>query len=177
MADIEKKMELLRQGNISALEQIYLQTKNAVFAIVFSVTKNYHISEELMQETYLKICKNINQYIKGTNANFWINSIAKNLAINAYNRRKFENLTDFGERSDFHIDIDLKIKDESGIFKLMSEILDENEYNIVLMHALGGIKLREIASLLGKPQGTIRWQYNNALKKLKKILKNKEEIL
>ena len=177
MADIEKKMELLRQGNISALEQIYLQTKNAVFAIVFSITKNYQIAEDLMQETFLKICSNINQYAKGTNANYWINSIARDLAINTYNRQKFESVTDFSERTDFHIGLDIKLKDESGIFKIMSEVLDENEYKIVVMHTLGGMKLKEIAILNEKPQGTIRWQYNNALKKLQKKIKNREEIL
>ena len=177
MTLIEKHMENLRQKDTTALEQIYLHSKNAVFSIIYSITRNYQSAEDLMQETYIKVFNNINQYKAGTNALSWIYTIAKNLALNSYNRQKHEVSTDFNEMSNMLAGGELILKDESGIFKIMSKTLDSNEYNIVLMHTIGGLKLKEIAELFKKPQGTIRWQYNNALKKMKIKLKNKEDSI
>lgn len=174
MTLIEKHIEKLKNGNSSSLEQVYLITKNAVFSIIFSITKNYQQSEDLMQETYIKVHNNINSYKKGTNAKSWIYTIARNLALNYYKKQKREVFTDFNEMANLFPSYEINAKDESGVFKIMAETLNDNEQKIVTMHTIGGIKLKEIALILDKSQGTVRWQYNNALKKmLKKI--NKED--
>jgi hypothetical protein len=40
---------------------------------------------------------------------------------------------------------------------------------------IGNLKYREIASLLNKPMGTVQWIYNNAIKKLRKKVGEKNE--
>ena len=54
--------------------------------------------------------------------------------------------------------------------------MSDNELKIVMMHTIGGIKLKEIAQILQSPQGTVRWQYNNALNKLRKNLASIGEL-
>jgi len=176
MSLIEKYMEQIKKKDVSALEQVYLQSKNAVFSVIYSVLKDYRLSEDLMQETYIKVWNNINQYHENTNPLSWICTIAKNLAINYYNKQKKELSTDFNQMSNLFPSYEINTKDESGIFEIMSKSLDENEQKIILMHTIGGIKLKEIAKLFNKPQGTVRWQYNNALKKLLKILNKEDNI-
>ena len=48
--------------------------------------------------------------------------------------------------------------------------LSEEESRIVLLHAVTGLKHREIAALLGLPLPTALSKYHRALKKLKKLL-------
>lgn len=170
---LEKQMQKLKNGDKSAMEQIYAITKNAVFSIIYSVLRDYGRAEEVMQETYIKVWNGIDKY-KTDKAHSWIYTIARNLALNSYNKHKREVCTDFTEVSDLFPAESLKVSDESGVFKAMEQTLDSNEYKIVLMHTVGGLKLKEIAIMFDKPQGTVRWQYNNALKKLVKNM-NKED--
>ena len=48
--------------------------------------------------------------------------------------------------------------------------VSKEESNIVMLHAVGGMKHREIAELLNMPLATILSKYNRAIKKLKRIL-------
>ncbi len=48
--------------------------------------------------------------------------------------------------------------------------LDEKRREIVTLKILGGYTHKEIAQMTGKPQGTVRWLYNTAIKKLKYLL-------
>lgn len=167
----DKYLKKLRQGDNSALTDIYNITKNTVFSICYSYMRDYQTAQDMMQDTYVNIMRYILYYKDGTSGKAWINVIAKNLCLNELKKRKREVLTDFNEREDLGGQYDEHIPDESGIFKLAKKVLNDNELKIVLMHTIGGLKFREIAKVLEHPQGTVRWQYNNALKKLKNNLK------
>ena len=58
-----------------------------------------------------------------------------------------------------------------AVFDAMNACLDGTERQIVILHVLWGYKHREIASLVDQPLGTVTWKYNNALKKLRKYMK------
>ncbi|MEG2540835.1 MAG: RNA polymerase sigma factor [Clostridia bacterium] len=174
MLDLNMQMQQLKRGNNSALIDIYESTKKAVFIIAFTILRDYELAEDIMQETYIKVQTSINQFRDGTNAKAWINEISRNLALNLYNRRKKEYLLDFNEREDIGGEYQLNLKDESGIIQLTLKVLDDNESGIVLMHTIGQMRLVEIANMLNKPSGTVRWQYNNAIKKLKKAVEEEQ---
>ena len=48
--------------------------------------------------------------------------------------------------------------------------LGDEERKVVLLHAVSGLKHREIAQDLGLPLSTVLSRYNRALKKLKRYL-------
>ena len=48
--------------------------------------------------------------------------------------------------------------------------LSDSERQIIVLHAVAGMKHREIAELTGLPVSTVLSKYSRALKKLKKIL-------
>ena len=54
----------------------------------------------------------------------------------------------------------------------MQEVLNEEEYQIVIRYVLMGYKHKEIAEELGIPLGTVLSMYQTALKKLRKELLN-----
>ena len=60
------------------------------------------------------------------------------------------------------------LEDESGIIECCRKVLKETEFQIVIMHAVGGIKFKEIAKVLNKLETSVRWTYNNALNKIRK---------
>ena len=50
---------------------------------------------------------------------------------------------------------------------LCFHILTDEERNIVVLHALSGLKFREIANILEKPLATVLSKYHRSLKRLK----------
>ena len=68
-----------------------------------------------------------------------------------------------------------KAFDESGIVAIAQRVLNENEFRVVILHAVNGIKFKEIARLTGGLESSVRWQYNNALKKIKNAYEGRIE--
>ena len=60
-----------------------------------------------------------------------------------------------------------ELHDESGIIALSEKLLSEKEFRILVLHAINDMKFKEIAAVVGGLESTVRWQYNNAIKKVK----------
>ncbi len=172
---LEGLMQRLRQGDNSALDRIYLETKNSVYAICYSYTKNPADAQDLMQDTYVNIMRYILHYNPGSNPKAWILQIAKNLCINFYKKRKREISIDISHAYQLADSRGVVASDESGIIKLASKILDKKELRIVLLYTIADMTHAEISKVLKINSSTVRWKYRNALNKLRKQVK-KEDI-
>lgn len=176
MTDNEVLDGLLRRmkfGEEKAFEELYESTSRKVFAYVLSIVGNYHSAQDLTQDTFIKIRKNVDKYQSG-NAFAWIMQIAKNTAYNEINKRKKVIPTDFGERDktgSYRID-----EGKVPVLEIIGTRLEETDRKIVLMHLSAGFKHREIASDLDIPLGTVLWRYNRAIKTLQKIIKEEYGI-
>ena len=60
-----------------------------------------------------------------------------------------------------------KAFDESGVVGIAKRVLNEKEFRVVILHAVNGLKFKDIANITGGLESSVRWQYNNALKKIK----------
>ena len=164
--DINELVNELQNGNIEVFDDIYYLTKNIVYYSIFIILKDYQLSEDIMQDTYLKALEKIHSYKRKPHFKSWIVTIAKNLAINEYNKRKREMLIDIGDNEYLFGSTSSTVENEILISQIFTVLSDE-EKEIVILHVVGDLKHREIAKLLNKPLGTITWAYNNAIKKLK----------
>jgi len=164
--DIKTLIEKLKNGDLSVFDDIYYSTKDNVYYTILSIVKDASLSEDIMQETYLKALEKIHSYKPRHSFNSWIITIARNLAINEYNRRKRELHVDPTE-NEIIFGTTESTSEKELLIKEMMEFLNEDEREIVIMHVIGDMKYREIAEVIGTPIGTISWKYNEAIKKLK----------
>lgn len=174
--ELDKYMIRLKNGDESAFDIIYNETKRGLFSFILTYTKNYHTAEDLLQNTYVKMRNSIDGYKAGTNASAWIFTIAKNLSLNEIKRQKRETPTDFSEQSNRFGEYEIEDSISTPMLKIIRETLTKSEQQIVLLHIAGGYKHREIADMLLKPLGTVLWAYRNAVAKLKKKLEEEDEI-
>lgn len=159
----------IQQGEVEAMNELYLETKRGVFSFILPYLHDIHLSEDIMQETYMKIFQNIHQYQPKTNGLNWILTIAKNTAFNLLHVRQREDSFDAQEMND-RLDGGLDTYQfDSPILKKAKEVLPEDEATIVFLYAIGEYKHREIASMLSLPLGTVTWKYNKAMKTLKEV--------
>ncbi|MDY0295154.1 MAG: RNA polymerase sigma factor [Acholeplasmataceae bacterium] len=162
----QRKIELLKQNHEKTFEEIYHETKRGVYAMIFSITKSHPMTEDLMQEVYMKMIIKIDQYRVGTNFINWLLQIAKNQAIDTYRRN--QKTTNVDESDMDMISGSEKSKpDEEDTMQRMLEILDDTERQIVMLKVIDELTHREIAKIVKKPIGTVLWLYQKAMDKLK----------
>ena len=159
-------MQKLRRGDIDALDGIYDVTNKAVFYLAYSILKNRQNAKDVVQDTYVRLIKSIDKYKLNTNAAAWILTIARNICFNEYVKlqrnvslEKFENLTDPKE---YFSEVE-----GTCYFNKAFQVLNSDEREIVILFAVKSFKHREIAEIVNKPEGTVRWLYQKAIQKLK----------
>ena len=151
-----------QSGDKAAYSLFYAETAKGVFAFLYGYYRNRARTEEGVQETYYKALKNIGQYRAGSDARAWLLQIAKNIALNDIRRAKREEILPAEKLEPLRAEE----PPDGSVFDAMNRALDETERQIVTLHALTGLRHREIAALLGLPLPTVLSKYSRALKKL-----------
>lgn len=161
-------MKRVQEGDENSFACFYDATYKGLFSFIYSYVKNWHTSEDLMQETYVKVKLNADKYLIGTNVTAWLFQIAKNLCLDYLKKmssKETEVIDDLVIEKNFEPDTKMYVHD------LLNKYLSEVDRQIVLLHVLHGYKNREIAEILQIPLGTVLWRYNKAMKELKKKIK------
>jgi RNA polymerase sigma-70 factor (ECF subfamily) len=166
---LEGLVKDFKLGDESAFPKIYEATYRQIFFVILPITRDQMLAEDIVQDTYIKFLEKIDDY-QAKNLLAYLITIAKNLAINEYNRRKkVTKIDDFSDFS-YYDYIEFKTEAKEAIEKALA-VLDNDEKNIFLLHVLENLTHREIAEIIDKPVGTVSWLYQRAIKKMKSRLK------
>jgi len=171
MPNFDDYIDRLKHKDNEAFEYIYEQTKRGVYSVIIAIVKDRQMTEDLMQDTYIKMLKKINQYQIGRNFNAWITQIAKNTALDYYRKQQKSQLIDPIEDIDLIDREQPKANDSEYSLEEMIKSLDSEERQIVLLHVVSDMKFKTIAEVVNKPLGTVLWIYQKALKKIKQSLR------
>ena len=88
--ELNNLVSRLQSGDMSVFDEIYHETKSVVFYTIVSIVKDKSLAEDIMQDTYLKTIEKIHSFKPRYGFKSWIVTVARNLSINEYNRRKRE---------------------------------------------------------------------------------------
>lgn len=174
MLNDEQLIALISTGDEEAFGQLYRNTDRALFGYILSLLGNPQDAEEVMQETYLKIWTCAASYRPQGKPLAWMLTIAKNLCYMRFRERKHQSdlgLEDLPEGELGEMCSQVETAPERMVLTAALELLKEEERQIVLLHAAGGLKHREIASSLGMPLATVLSKYSRAMKKLERYLR------
>lgn len=165
---LDEMIKRIAKGDKNALAELYYETKSAIYGFSLSLTKNPADSEDILQETYLKIWSNADSYkAKGTPM-AWILTITKNLALmKLREKKKHQDLEPEQWDMEFHIPDTAGNTEDRHLLEAALNILSEEERQIILLHAVSGLKFREISELTGFGLSTVLSKYHRSLKKLK----------
>ncbi len=164
----------IARDDMEALDDLYAITERTMYAFALSLTKDHEKSLDLIQDTYIKILSSAHLYKPMGKPLAWMFTIAKNLFYTNTKKEKRsisiqpEDLSD-DRRFSYISDIDDRLVLE-GVLSL----LNEEERQIVILHAVSGMKHREISEGLGMKLSTCLSKYRRALKKLRTYIDAKE---
>ena len=158
----------------SALEDFYTLTERTLYSYVLAIVKNPYDTQDIVQDTYLKVRASAHLYQKQGKPLAWLFTIARNLAMDLFRRN-----SRFLSEEAFEMDDTMEYSyvtemTDRLVLETAMNILTERERQILLLHLVAGIRHREIAANLGLPLSTVLSCYQRTLKKLKRYLEGKE---
>lgn len=162
----------IADGDMEAFRNLYDAVSGSVYGFVLSILKSKYDADDVLQDTFLKIYSNAQDYKAKGKPMAWILTIAKNSAYSKIREKsKSESLEDqTTEPMDFS-----SINDAAQriLIETLFECLADEEKQILLLHAVSGMKYREIASFMDIPLNTVLSKYHRAVKKLKEKITEK----
>ena len=145
-AECEKAIAKIASGDHDALRVIHKYMNRQIYAVAYAVLRDFALSDDVVQETYVKIMEKAVSYEKETKARSWILSIARNLAIDIYRKRTFDCPSEEVEEEEQRFDEGSVLV--SMEVKCALDSLDDEERQIITMKIYAGLKHKEIAPLL-----------------------------
>lgn len=170
-ADIEQLLSRMAQGDTRALETLYQHTKTSIYGFALSIVRHPQDAEDVMQDAYVRIFQAAAGYTSQGKPMAWVLTIVRNLSLMKLRERATVPLEDQPEPAQESFDGQTH---DAMLLQAAMAILGEQEREIVMLHAVSGLKHREIAQLLSLPLSTVLSKYHRALSKLK--IKVKEEL-
>ena len=156
------------EGNTEALAELYEHTKSAVYGFALSMLRNRHDAEDVLQETFIRAYSAAAGYEPMGKPMAWIFTIARNLAMMKLRERS--RTAEVDELSAFEAPEEGLSREERIALNAAVDSLGAEEGQIVMLHAISGLRHREIAELMELPLPTVLSKYHRALKKLKHML-------
>ena len=166
--DLKELLIQLQNDKMEYFDEFYNLTKNKVFYMAYSILQDYHLSEDILQDTYIKFLKHKKKVKVDGNILSYLLEISKNLSLNYVKKhQKVVNIDNIVFKYEEQYQEEFE---ELKLVKDMKKILNENEFQIIILRIINELTNNEIATLLNKPLGTVLWTYNNAIKKLRRDL-------
>lgn len=168
--ELEALISDIAAGSREDLAELYRRTRAAVYGLALSYLKNGAEAEDVAQDTFVKVWAAAPSYRPQGKPMAWLLTIARNLALGRL--RTAARIQDLSEAqwSAFSIESDSLTADDRTVLAAALGRLSDEERHIVVLHAVCGLKHREIAQFLGLALPTVLSKYHRSLKKLKTIL-------
>jgi|TARA_Y100000294_G_C8467432_1_gene301239 RNA polymerase sigma-70 factor (ECF subfamily) len=152
-----------------------------IYRFVYFKVNSIQDSEDITSEAFFKFWQNLAKLAekkeKIAHPQALLYKIANNLVIDFYRKKprtelildpEDDNLAKIRDKTDINKEISLD-SDIDQVKKALNQLKDEHQ-NIVIWRYLDDFSVKEMAQIIGKPEGTIRVLIHRALKELKKKL-------
>ncbi len=178
----EELVKRVKNGDVDAFEEIIAKYEKRVFSLIYNVTKNENEIEDLAQEVFIKVYKNIDKFQGKSSLYTWIYRITTNLCLDYIKkRREIIYIDEKIQYGDGEVDIQLstneKLQDELYEEKELKEKLQKSidklpdkQKMMIILRDIKGLSYEEISKILEMKLGTVKSQINRARIKLKEIL-------
>lgn len=171
---LERCIAQIAEGDREALAALYRETRSAVYGFALSICKNVQDAEDILQEVYIRVFQASGGYTAHGKPMAWLLTIARNLALMRLREREKTSPAVPEDWQAAFAGHERVTAEDRLVLAAVLDQLSDTERQIVMLHAVSGLKHREIAGLLQLPLPTVLSKYNRALKKLKLAMREVE---
>ncbi len=170
------------KGDNKSLEILIKRYLKPIYSFVYRFVRNSEEVEDITQEVFVKVWRNLKKFKSKYKFKAWIFTIAKNTCLDWLKKKrtipfsaldnKYENFSFAGSIQD-PAPLPDEIMERTDISQLLTAALDKlsPRYRLVLfLYYNDHFNFREIAELLGKPLNTVKSWHRRALILLRKLI-------
>ncbi len=174
--DEEQLIDLLKSKDQKGMDILYNNYSLALFGVIHRITENKELSEDLLQDTFLKIWNNFSKYDPNKSRLFtWMLTIARNTTIDTCRTKKHQisqkiqtldtNVNNINRLKQAHINTD-----QIGIKELVEQ-LNTKYMEVIDLLYFQGYSQSDASKHLDLPLGTVKTRIRTAIKILKQLTK------
>ncbi|HMI79580.1 MAG TPA: RNA polymerase sigma factor [Ferruginibacter sp.] len=160
-------------GNSKMQKLLYHQFAARMYAVCLRYTKNADDAEDILQEGFIKIFRNLDKFRGDGSFEGWIRKIITRTAISHLRDNKKKLNTQPAELNGFLEDRESNILEklaEKDIVGIVTK-LPPGYRKVFMMYVMEGYNHKEIAGILGCSEGNCKSQLYRSRTQLQKILK------
>jgi RNA polymerase sigma-70 factor, ECF subfamily len=185
MSETLTDKDLIQQylkGDSGALEILIARYLKLIYSFVYKNVGNPADAEDITQEVFVKVWKNIRKFDQSKNFKPWIFQIAKNSSIDFLRKKKSIPFSRFENEKGQNplveniaaapLNIIEKLSDKRTLSAAMQSLTDKEQKIINLRHN-DGLSFKEIAETFQESINTVKSRYRRTLVNLKKNIKTK----
>ena len=169
----EMLISRFQSGDENAYVELVNRYKDKLTNFVFYFLKDEEHSEDIVQETFIRLYEKKHYYREIAKFSTWIYTIARNLANTELRKKSRTKIMYLSQMSNHKKDYDLKSSDpelNTNIENefLMKEIhaaidkLPENYKSVIILRDIQGLDYEQISNIIGVPLGTVKSRINRA---------------
>ncbi|GAE88592.1 RNA polymerase sigma factor [Acetivibrio straminisolvens] len=165
--EIDMLVESAKRGDKKAFERIVQRYHNELYYTALGIVKSGWDALDICQETFLKAFSSLDTLKDVSKFRSWINRILINKCNDNFRKNKGVTVVDFIENEGF-----LEDSKEENIDLLNAlSLLKEDTRIILTLRYFQDLPIKEIASIMDIPEGTVKSRLSNGLKELRKMMK------
>ena len=168
----EQIIELLRLRETNGMSLLYDKYSGALFGTILRVVRSQEIAEEVLQDTFTKVWRNIESYDTSKGRLFtWLINIARNSAIDATRQKDFKRQNQPLENVVNTIDTQQSttLNPETLDMRQLTEKLSPEYKDLVDLIYFQGFTQSEAAEALNIPLGTVKTRIRSAITRLREF--------
>jgi len=180
VSSLQNDLSLVRQaqaGDQEAFKKLVEKHWGLVFHLAFDMLGSHSEAEDLSQEVFLTVFRRLRDFRGDSPFKNWLYKIAVHACLDHLRKRRREfHQTTFdsngaiqAQLSDSLDDVVARKERQEIIEKALGQLSPQQRMVLVLKH-YQGLKLREIADILGISEGSVKRHLYRALDKLRKWL-------
>ncbi|WP_096156809.1 MULTISPECIES: RNA polymerase sigma factor [Bacillus] len=178
MVQDEQLLELMAKGDQTAFEVFVHRYHAPIYQYIERLVKDSKKAEDLVQDTFIRLIKQLQQKHIPTHPKAWLYRVATNICKDYWKSAQYRSESPPAD------DLPIKKDEKPSVIEIYEhqetrkEILHalnhlpQTQQQIVMLRFFQDLKLKEIAEITDLPLGTVKSNLFHALKKLKHFMED-----
>lgn len=165
----EDVMLQVRDGEVQMLGVLFDRYQSPLFNFYSKMTQDRTVSEDLVQEVFLRILRYRQTYRPGTSFRTWMYQIARNTRIDQVRKVRPESPLVTEPIATPRVTDDAERQQEAQLLQRALMQLPEDKREVLVLSRFQELKYDEIARLLGCEPSAVKVRVHRALQQLREV--------